>query len=115
VVIEIRPRAAAKGAAQVFDGLVEGQARLLAQDFAQQRAERAQKWKACHETEQGETWGTLFVESFRPWSPDNQSEHYLTDDNSTASIAPNTFPQGRLQIWREPYLIKVALRSREER
>ena len=29
------------GAAQVFDGLVEGKARLLAQDFAQQDAERA--------------------------------------------------------------------------
>ncbi len=41
VVIEIRPRATAKGAAQVLDRLVEWQARLLAQDFAQQRAERA--------------------------------------------------------------------------
>jgi hypothetical protein len=29
------------GAAQVFDGLVERQARLLAQDFSQERAERA--------------------------------------------------------------------------
>jgi len=29
------------GAAQVFDGLVEGQAGLLAQDLAQQHAERA--------------------------------------------------------------------------
>ena len=29
------------GAAQVLDGLVERQARLLAQDFAQQRAKRA--------------------------------------------------------------------------
>jgi hypothetical protein len=30
------------GAAQVFYGLVERQARLLAQDFSQERAERAQ-------------------------------------------------------------------------
>jgi hypothetical protein len=40
VVIEIRPRAAAKGAAQILDRLVERQASLLAQALAQQNAER---------------------------------------------------------------------------
>ena len=49
------------GAAQVFDDLVERQARLLAQDFAQQRAESARR-------------GAEELPSTRRWAPEAPSD-----------------------------------------